>query len=249
MNDSRLFDSCVDLSYPQSECIKVIEHYFDDDKLNNKNILDIGCRTGDFTFAFSKKGASVVGLDISTKSIEVARKKYPELRNNFIIADIQDECFLDKNTSKFNVAFCLGVFPYFSDNQGIRTLKNIYNLLNDDGLLLVMFQKEKHFLIKIFVLIFNFIPFPIYEKFVSRLLAYLISLFLKVFLKKNISKEYLHYGVLLGIRGIRFGIPKFIPQQNKVVTANSIAIHKKTSESFCLSKSDILKILNQRRSC
>jgi demethylmenaquinone methyltransferase / 2-methoxy-6-polyprenyl-1,4-benzoquinol methylase len=41
----------------------------------NANVLDLACGTGDIAFAFARRAARVVGLDITRRMIELAKKK------------------------------------------------------------------------------------------------------------------------------------------------------------------------------
>jgi len=41
----------------------------------NKNVLDIGCGTGNFAYKAAKSGAHVLGIDYSNEAIKIAQKK------------------------------------------------------------------------------------------------------------------------------------------------------------------------------
>ena len=47
----------------------------------NSNILDIGCSTGELAKALSKKGCTVVGLDIDLNSLQKAKHYCTEIIN------------------------------------------------------------------------------------------------------------------------------------------------------------------------
>ncbi|UNO50902.1 MULTISPECIES: class I SAM-dependent methyltransferase [Alicyclobacillus] len=53
-----------------------------------ERVLDIGCGTGDLTNQIARLGASVVGIDVSERMVEQARRKYPDL--SFRVGDAQD---------------------------------------------------------------------------------------------------------------------------------------------------------------
>lgn len=47
--------------------------------IKNKKVLDLGCGNGHNSYAFSKKGAKVIGLDSSKKMIDIAKTYYPKI--------------------------------------------------------------------------------------------------------------------------------------------------------------------------
>lgn len=55
---------------------------------NGESILDLGCGTGELAVEIAKRGASVIGMDVSTEMIHSAKKKYPEM--NFIVGDAEN---------------------------------------------------------------------------------------------------------------------------------------------------------------
>ena len=54
----------------------------------NERILDLGCGTGDLSNEIAKRGATVVGIDLSEPMIKMAKSKYPEL--SFFVSDAQN---------------------------------------------------------------------------------------------------------------------------------------------------------------
>ena len=88
------------------------------------NILELGCGTGLAVDVLNNKKASFVGVDISSKMLEIADKRgvYKEL----ICADIED--YLSKNSikSKFDLVLAFDVFCYFGNLENIiKKLKGI----------------------------------------------------------------------------------------------------------------------------
>lgn len=60
-------------------------------KVKHKKILDLGCGFGDLSILMAKKGANVVGIDISEKWIDMCKSKYIHIKNlDFIVADGSD---------------------------------------------------------------------------------------------------------------------------------------------------------------
>ena len=60
--------------------------------LSGKRILDAGCGTGQFSIELALRGANVLGIDISSNLIEIAKKRLPEnLKEN---AEFITSCLL-----------------------------------------------------------------------------------------------------------------------------------------------------------
>lgn len=73
--------------------------------IRNRRILEVGCGDGDNAILLAMKGATVVGLDVSPRAIEIARKK-AALHN---VSDrVQFECvplevFAGRNSDSFDI--------------------------------------------------------------------------------------------------------------------------------------------------
>ena len=63
--------------------------------VRGKKVLDIGCGTGRYSIELTKKGATVTGVDISEKMLEIARKKSKKLKINFKRANATNLPFKD----------------------------------------------------------------------------------------------------------------------------------------------------------
>lgn len=100
--------------------------------LKGKTILDLGCGYGNNCIDFIKKGAlSVVGIDISHKMLEVARKENPNELVEYMLMDMNEIGIL---TQKFDLVFSSLAFHYVKDFK--KLLYDIRVLLNDGGILL-----------------------------------------------------------------------------------------------------------------
>jgi len=133
--------------YDKEEWGKFSIKYIDilDDLKNKYNfipnsILDISCGIGDLVNELSKE-YKVVGSDRSAEMINIAKKKYPNLK--FYVSDMADLSLENK--------FDLILSPFDSVNYIIRqnnlgrAFKNIYYLLNEDGYFLFDFNTDKLF--------------------------------------------------------------------------------------------------------
>ena len=125
----------------EADCEHLIEVFNRYCAISPKTILDLGCGTGTHALVLAEKGFYITGIDMSKRQIESAKKK-SELSKapenlDFIHSDMRDFS-LDK---QFDVAVSLfGSFCYLLEDEDIqRTLENIYNHLNKDGILVFEF--------------------------------------------------------------------------------------------------------------
>ena len=58
--------------------------------LEGKRILDAGCGTGQISIALAERGAEVVGIDISSTLIKIAKKRVPLKLNKKILFEVGD---------------------------------------------------------------------------------------------------------------------------------------------------------------
>jgi malonyl-CoA O-methyltransferase len=84
-----------------------------------RNILELGCGTGNFTRLLRNKfkQARLKALDLSPEMVAVCRKKLPESGLEFIIADAEE---LDLRES-FDLVASNATFQWFSDLEGTLT--------------------------------------------------------------------------------------------------------------------------------
>jgi SAM-dependent methyltransferase len=103
---------------------------------NAKNILDVGCGTGNHAIGMTSKGFNVHGVDLSEQMIAIANTR--AIPNAvFSVGDIRD-FRLDK---KFDVVTSLfHVISYQTSNAAVgAAFKNIRRHLNDDGIFIFDF--------------------------------------------------------------------------------------------------------------
>ncbi len=87
-------------------------------------VLDGGCGLGDWTLAFAREGFSVVGLDLSRKTVEQLQARFPKA--SFVDGDIRHTHFPD---ASFDAYFSWGVFEHFESgmqdciSEALRVLK------------------------------------------------------------------------------------------------------------------------------
>ena len=96
------------------------------------SIIDIGCGTGYLTSLLAKHANTCIGIDISAKSIAVARGRYSDSGATFIVSSINDYC----TNSPFDI--CVANMVFSCDPDWVNSIRSIYRLLTQNGKLLVM---------------------------------------------------------------------------------------------------------------
>lgn len=105
---------------------KKIESHF-----GNKGctVLDIGCGAGFLCNALAKKGHEVTGIDLSHKSLEVAKKKDETQSVNYIVADGYNPPF---DEGSFDVICAMDFLEHIEKPETV--IKKAASLLKKDGL-------------------------------------------------------------------------------------------------------------------
>jgi len=98
---------------------------------SNKRILDVGCGTGALGREFKKKGNVVYGIDISKKSIEIAKKRLDKV----IQIDLETEVDLPFKEESFDLIIFGDVLEHFRDP--FSALNNIKKYLKKDGQIII----------------------------------------------------------------------------------------------------------------
>ena len=80
-------------------------------RFKGKKLLEVGCGWGFDLIQFAKSGAEVTGIDLSDKSLELA-KKYFETRNVNAILKVGNAEKLEFNDNEFDVVVSLGVLHH-----------------------------------------------------------------------------------------------------------------------------------------
>jgi len=90
------------------------------EKWKGKNVLEIGCGIGTDAIMFAKNGANVVVIDISDKSIEIAKKRFEVygLKCSFYIGNIEE---LSKiiPIKKFDLIYSFGVIHHTENPNNV----------------------------------------------------------------------------------------------------------------------------------
>jgi len=116
---------------------KEIEFLFNSYSENGDRVLDLGCGNGRFYEFLKNKNINYVGIDISQKLIELAKRKYPGAK--FQIGDALHLSFPD---GFFDKIFSIAVLHHIpSENLRLRFLKEIKRTMKQDGFLILTVWK------------------------------------------------------------------------------------------------------------
>ncbi len=97
--------------------------------VRGKRVLDAGCGPGAYTEILLKRGAKVVGIDISTKMLHLARERVGD-RAEFYLADMTRPMRFLKS-GVFDVVISPLAIPYVRDLTNL--FKEFYRLLKKPG--------------------------------------------------------------------------------------------------------------------
>ena len=103
-----------------------------------KTVLEIGCGTGRIAKKIIKQCKKYVGIDISSKTVDVAKNRFKDFNNAFFI----NEDFLKyKDTEKYDVIFSTLTFMHIKDKK--KALNNVFNLLKNKGEFILSIDKNQ----------------------------------------------------------------------------------------------------------
>lgn len=140
-DEKTFFDNYINLrndkdNVSANEIIEMPAIYKELPDLKGKRVLDLGCGVGNNCMKVVGLGASyVLGVDISKNMIELANKTNKHELIEYKQIAMED---ISKINDKFDLVISSLAFHYVKDYD--KLLKDIYNLLNDDGILI--FSRE-----------------------------------------------------------------------------------------------------------
>ena len=101
----------------------------------NPKILDLCCGAGYESMRLKNLGANVVGLDLSEKSIKLAKQKNPNIK--FYVKDMLKSF---KDVGLFDGVACIAGLVHLAELNLKTAFKNMHEVLQDDGYLFVVVQ-------------------------------------------------------------------------------------------------------------
>lgn len=105
------------------------------DRNEGKRLLEVGFGTGTDLLQFARGGAHVTGIDLTPRSIEIARRRFEVygLNGQFAIGDGESLSFPE---SSFDVVYSFGVLHHTPDTA--RAVQEIHRVLKPGGKAIVM---------------------------------------------------------------------------------------------------------------
>jgi ubiquinone/menaquinone biosynthesis C-methylase UbiE len=98
-------------------------------------VLEIGFGTGTDLLQFARAGAIVTGVDLTPRSIDIARRRFDTYgqRGEFLIGDGENLSFPD---GSFDVVYSFGVLHHTPDTA--RAVREVHRVLRPQGKAIVM---------------------------------------------------------------------------------------------------------------
>lgn len=102
-----------------------------------KRALDLGCGTGNYTFAFAGEFKSIIGLDINIDMLSAARAKSRQCNYSgieFVLGDAVNTKFEDE---QFDAIWSVSTLHYLKGTRQLWLLKEAFRILRPGGRLVV----------------------------------------------------------------------------------------------------------------
>ena len=105
---------------------------------NNARVLDLCCGAGYESMRMNNLGVNVVGVDLSKKSIELARR-----RNKTIEFFVKDMLVPYKDLGQFDGIACIAGLVHLPENKLEIAIKNMYEVLKDNSYIFIVVKDGK----------------------------------------------------------------------------------------------------------
>lgn len=226
----RVFDRTLDHPIGRDDTSRFVEHYFPDGALADRDVLDAGCRLGDYSAAFLAAGARrVVGVDLARRAVAVASRRRRSPGLTFAAGDVRRLGFADDS---FDVAVCASALSYLPPAAARRGLEELARVTRPGGELLLLFLRPQGWLLRLAQSVSNRVPMPVYALGVA-LASRLPTRLATPFLGRPIDAGRLRY-LLWGLQGTHFGVPMAIPDRHRIETVETTDCSERTLISFRL---------------
>src|ERR1700681_4700792 len=129
------FFAAYDRRRERNESVEFSRRLHEFDSFAGRKVLDVGCGNGYVLSRYAAAGATVYGVDIHSKAIELTKKRFQllNLRGEFRVAEAEDLPFDD---GAFDCVTCMGVLHHVPDTE--RSLGEIRRVLKPGGRLIMM---------------------------------------------------------------------------------------------------------------
>lgn len=87
--------------------------------LDHRRVVDVGCGGGLLTESLAKDGAQVLGIDLATQSIDVARKHADDQRLNVEYRVISAEALSVEHSGTFDLVCCMEMLEHVPDPAAV----------------------------------------------------------------------------------------------------------------------------------
>jgi ubiquinone/menaquinone biosynthesis C-methylase UbiE len=105
------------------------------DRFSGKRLLEIGFGTGTDLLSFARGGALVTGVDLTPRSIEIARRRFEvyDQQGQFLIGDGENLSFPDES---YDAVYSFGVLHHTPNTE--QAIRELHRVLRPGGEALVM---------------------------------------------------------------------------------------------------------------
>lgn len=134
MNFYSELSSVYDIVFPLEEDTV---NFLSEDLKSGYSVMDLACGTGEYSIALAKSASYVLGIDLNSDMIKIAKEKAGDLNVSFIEKDMTTISSI--SDKKYNLVFCIGnSIVHLNNKDKIKKLiQDIYNTLSDNGVLII----------------------------------------------------------------------------------------------------------------
>jgi ubiquinone/menaquinone biosynthesis C-methylase UbiE len=111
-------------------------------KWRDARVLEVGCGLGTDAVQFARAGARYTGIDLTPRSIELARQRFLQsnLRGEFQVSDAENLSFED---NQFDLVYSHGVLHHTPDTQ--RAINEVHRILKPGATAIVMLYHKRSY--------------------------------------------------------------------------------------------------------
>ncbi len=111
-------------------------------KTKSASILEIGCGPGNISkYLLNKRpDFKLLGIDIAPNMINLAKKNNPSA--DFKLMDAKH---ISEIKTKFNAVMCGFTFPYLNKKEVLQLIKNVSELLEQNGIFYISTMEDKYY--------------------------------------------------------------------------------------------------------